>query len=1050
MNISNPLSRLYYSGKWYVLLLWSKAFDSNRYLRYETRKQLREAAPDVRLKKGLKFGSPSVAAAVAALVLLTGSIFLFATDAQLSGVSDQMRRQVSSYVNVLWQVQTGLLSVGFVVIVLLIQVLSGRDQLSGYVFMEYVKRSGVLTVAWLGLSSIAVMGATALSLAGGLSGATVSVPAVAFNSILLAINLIAVGFLYWQIVHFIRPGHGVTLTAELVKRNLQRDFYRLVLEAYAERLLIAVISTTKKIDYKQSLPRQGSPKEVEYPIENVPMQVVDVDLYELKRLSKALGNEDSTGPNGWIRAKIGTTLSFTNPHVGYLQSGATDSDAKRLIDCFVVEEVTDEDAGWEASAKELKNRAIRAVTGRRSSELSDWLDVYVDTLRHYTRYVQRYDSQALSIAFDDPLALNEHWRPDKKLYRDFRDISRRAVKEDDRNLAREVVYLPIRVMRFAQSQKNPDLFHQFAGAYVQLYTVAHSLPGDSDARRLVLKRSWRHLRDYARRLSFRYLDRPDRAQEIIENATYAVLILRVFNRLMKRALDLRDENSFLTFVEKFKSVLEDLSETRMRLRTERLRIQQSINEDTSSEDENTGSDEEAESIQQLEEAEEAVDEVLTTRALIQFGISAWVLDLYQRDELDKTQMDQLIAEASDNSQFDTPKELYQLYMDALDAEWDNQFRWDIWDDARHDRGDGMEFGAVTTKNWLRHFYVVQGLRIVQPGESEANLPPSTKLRTELGKLRDTCQSIIENGHPIRELDDIKQRKDTFIRLHKEALRKQEEKKTDQLIQAELDQDRVEAYKEAFLNHWMENSIDSLLAPFTAVEVSIIDEEETVQGSEPPIRVPLQPKEPFTDRGHGSIAPRMGKRNGQEMGRVERKLLAKALQRELPTEENPKEHLTTRIEEILEDGDFEADLLLIGERTMVSDFLLPSEEFVAEHREKPPKFDLPGYQGRFGDVPVCSTGTRDKCALAVDSDSLSVRRLVQKENRPFQIEVGKIANETAQKLLDESTSLQQEDESRGEATRRLQQRVLIECTGNQIDIDVDEESGIVLVVEAEEK
>lgn len=1047
MNISNLLSRLHYWGRWYYLLVLSKFSDSQPYLRHQAREHLKEASPKEKISKKLDVGSRRGAVSIAILVLVLGGIFVFGFDTQWGGGSYEVRDQLSRYVNILWQVQAGLLSVGFVVIVLLMQVLGGRDKLSGYVFKEYVRRSKVLTVAFLGLSSIAVMGFTALSGAHPSQSIAVSVSEVIFNSLLLSINLIAIGFVYWHIVRFVKPGHSVELTAELLRRNLRRSFHNLVLEAFAERLLILEASNTG-FEYSATLPRQGNPQEVAYPVGSKPLQVRDVDLQKLRDVSNSLNREQPTGPKGWIRAKIGTTLSFSNPHVGYLESGATETDNERFIDCFVVEEGTDDDAGWEASAENLKNRARRAVNELRPSDLSNLLDVYVNTLRHYVRYVEEYDPEALTVAFDDPLSMNQYWRPDKKLYRDFRELARRAIKEDDRDLVEGVLYLPIRVMRFAQSKSSPDLFQQFAGAYTQFYNAAHSLPASSDARRFTLDRSWRHLRDYARRMSLRYLDQPGRTFHIVENARYAQLILKVFNRLMKRALDLRDEDSLLTFLRKFNSVFDDVKRTRDELRTALLRIERSSGENASNGNNNSGGNEASESLRILKKAEDAAENVLTTKSFIRFGISAWILDLYQRDQVDEPQMSGLIAKVS--KQFDDIEDFYQIYIQALDAEWNDQFHWDTWDDARHDRGDETEFRAVTTKTWLRRFYVAKGLQIIQPGETDLDIPPSAELKTELSKLHDACENVLEDGHPIQDLDNPQQRKKNFLRLHEEALRRQEEKETDQLIEADLEANRVEAFKETFLEHWRENSVDRLLDPFCDVKVAAVGEDESAQSSENYIRVPDQPKNYFTQQTHEEIASEVGEKLGRRFGWEERKVFAHALKRELPTEATTKEQVSKRIEEIVEDCEIDADLLLMGERVTVSEFLLSNSNFVTKHREDNPQYDLPGYRGRFGRVPVCGVGGAPNSVVALDADGITARRLVQEENQVFYVEVDNVTEEKAEELLDEQPSLQNENESRGEVIRRLRQRVMISSGGGHFDFEIDEQTGIVLAVKGDEE
>lgn len=1027
MDVSNLFNRLLYNIRWY-LSAWSPG--TSPFLRQQALESLEDVGPEDQASQdwNLRGISPWV---FMSLPIVVGLIPLLINPQQGWQVSDQVGDQIGQFGEILWQVQAGLLSIGFVVIVLLMQVLGDRDQLGEYLFKEYVRRSGIVKVALLGLSTIGVMGLA--TLLGSLE--VLNRPALTYstivNSFLLLLNIVAVGYIYLKIIDFIIPGHSVRLTAEMIQNNIRKRFRNTVLEALARSLLHAQ-ATGGDFEYKVTSPHQRS-REVEYPVAGESKLIYDIDLDAFKRVVSAIKHDQQASPGLYLRASIGAKLSSSSSVIGFLREDAPDYAERRIPKYFIVRQDSEEGAEIEDSIENLGDRADQAVREQQPARLSELLDVYVEALRSYTRYVQQFKSETLSSIRNDPFTLIGYQNPGVALHGNITDLTERAIKQDEKSLIKDLLSLPVEVMRISQSYDNRELFYRFAATYVRIYSEAEKLPPASDARALAIDRCWRHLKEYSQyRLQYLYASQ---TEDIIEQAPFAGSLLRVFLHLLKAALSRKDADSFDTFSSAFDSLLEDLPRTHRKARSERSRIERQQND----------GDDSTQNLDQLREAENELKKLINLKDLINFGIASWALDLHYRNELSRDQLRSYFQDRA--SHFTNLDELYRTYMLSLEPSVQDRFPWSNWDDERHDRDKGqiVTGGYVTTESWLRRFYVVRGLQIVAPTQSVAvELPSSKKLKSEAPQILEISNEIKESGHPLDDYDDLEDRVETFKEAHREAWKRQEEKENEELIETPLDGKRVEAFREGFREQWIQNNLDCLLSPFTPVEEEESTNVDIEKLAAPALREDFfEDKRLFTGRSPEEAAFRIGKDRGRTLGGAERRNLVYALRSSLPVIYVSEGKLLERLESELETKNVDADLILVSQGT--SQDLRSSDGFVPEWKIEEPQDDLPGYIGEFNDMPVCVVPDDSGVLIALNAaEGLEPRRIAKGQAEIAQIEP--IDQETAATLLEESPSLGEDFDSKESAIRNLRQRVLVKRGTGQVGFDVDSGAGIVIRIE----
>jgi hypothetical protein len=829
------------------------------------------------------------------------------------------------------------------------------------------------------------------------------------NFVLLILNLFGIGYVYQRVVRLIRPGHSIDLVSSLLKSSLQSSIHQQILNALGERVLNQK-ARMYGFDYSPGLPRQGSPVEVEYGIGRQSLRVVDVDLNKLRDLSNFLDRPNSARPKGWVRARPGSTLSPSDSVVGYLPADSNDFTQDKLQSCYVVKENDEGKTEWEESVENLRSRATRAVEERKPSELSEYLEVYEDVLRHYAIHIEGYSPDVIATAFDG--LMSGYWRPDSVLRREVRNLGRRAILADDRDLVESMLYLPIRVLRTARTERRLDLFKRFAKLYLSFYEDAQGLPPDSTSREYIVDRCWRHLRDFVNWVSFKSFDRVSRPLDIKQDASYAATALEVFSSLIKRTLNHKDYDSFRTFVDGFDDLLRDLPSTRTKLRSGRRRIERKTDK------QDDQSPKTLYATQALAEAEDAVEELLELKMTVRFGLAAWLLDLYKRGELERDQAQRFIAKLA--SHFKDLEELHDIYLGTREKEWEETFNWTMWDGERHEEGFG-EARAVTTRTWLRRFYVVKGLELVKPEEvRKIDLAPSMQIKVEFDDIQSTCEEISKQGHPFRDFDDLDKRIETFLNLLKRAKERQERREADHLIEADISHDHVASFEKSFREGWRGMNLDRLIEPFVSVEK--FAEGEGNGTSESFSLKDFTDKTPFTSTSPDEVVPRLGERMGRDLGRAERARFFQKLRESASTEVISKEKFGELLEREVQER--ETDLLLAGSNT-IAHHLLHIDEFVPSWiGENHPYSDLPGYEGRLGNVPLCTVFEDSDAVVGVALDgSVQVKRVQQENGELLTVEIEQVDDDKVANLLNGDIDLD-DFESEREAIRFMKQRVLL--------------------------
>jgi hypothetical protein len=216
------------------------------------------------------------------------------------------------------------------------------------------------------------------------------------------------------------------------------------------------------------------------------------------------------------------------------------------------------------------------------------------------------------------------------------------------------------------------------------------------------------------------------------------------------------------------------------------------------------------------------------------------------------------------------------------------------------------------------------------------------------------------------------------------------------------------------------NLDRLIEPFVSVEK--FAEGEGNGTSESFSLKDFTDKTPFTSTSPDEVVPRLGERMGRDLGRAERARFFQKLRESASTEVISKEKFGELLEREVQER--ETDLLLAGSNT-IAHHLLHIDEFVPSWiGENHPYSDLPGYEGRLGNVPLCTVFEDSDAVVGVALDgSVQVKRVQQENGELLTVEIEQVDDDKVANLLNGDIDLD-DFESEREAIRFMKQRVLL--------------------------
>jgi hypothetical protein len=293
------------------------------------------------------------------------------------------------------------------------------------------------------------------------------------------------------------------------------------------------------------------------------------------------------------------------------------------------------------------------------------------------------------------------WNEVRWLSDSIREILVKATQTHDREIIREVAYMPVHIATKAIKLGDQYVYQEFLTFPPFLYWLSNK-EQQEDVKELMIDRSWRHLKEMSDYYIEHELKRKARDVQTIEKyKEYTIPIFTAFQNLLKAAFDKRQIDDFSEFIGKFSSLYGDLEEDFRFPRAEHLRFDLERTSDSRSKVE-------LEKKIEIQEAREsAAKDIKERKNQVIFGITAWIFEQYRKNK-DDGLLQRFYSESSQRLPNTLP-ELTSLFISARTFETEHFWDWDNWETIP----DG-EVHIIDVNSKQDRLYCVKALQILGP------------------------------------------------------------------------------------------------------------------------------------------------------------------------------------------------------------------------------------------------------------------------------------------------------------------------------------------------
>lgn len=433
----------------------------------------------------------------------------------------------------------------------------------------------------------------------------------------------------------------------------------------------------------------------------------------------------------------------------------------------------------------LKDSLISSIREGRTGEVDIGLDMYAELVRTFvarlTELGSRYDK---ATALQELTSIGDDWSEIRWIEEDLYQLIESALASGSSELIRNAIWLPVRLARIGFDHFDYYTFHKFVQKVGYCYVLARELR-DPRSRQQAVDLCSRYLSEQANWIMGPAIERAESPQAVETRGDFALGVEVVFSRLLKAAYDHREIADFRLFV----SSLSGLFDFYLKHPPDYGREEGSLSRAHA----------------------QLAHRLLESKALIFFGLGAWILHGYLEKDLNAAEWEDW------NQSLRLPQDLdtaWRLLLQARRHETQQEMGWSHWELEEQEDGGAIivQFGAFVA----RYFCVLaiemlasgQGGNWRPKGEEVGSLarPSGGVLRNVLSDMaehRERWGPVIgENGiEAIPLLEDILDH----------AFQSEKRREAEQIISAPLSGQRVDAVKNNIVREWRRDATLRTLA-----------------------------------------------------------------------------------------------------------------------------------------------------------------------------------------------------------------------------------------------
>jgi hypothetical protein len=443
---------------------------------------------------------------------------------------------------------------------------------------------------------------------------------------------------------------------------------------------------------------------------------------------------------------------------------------------------------------QIEESTRSAVNNLNIAGLERFLGLYTDLLEYATGLNQKVADSGMTPQPISSLI--------GRVYRKFFKIFEAAGRTGDSELINTIRGEIFRISVLYHKQKEPYLFDKSVKLYGQYYYALVS--SETDNQQLIhgVLSSFQDLKV----MLTSSLRRAKSVDEVEHIASDLESFYGVLERILQEAIDQEDDQ---TFNNAWDLGADPLVAFHPEMDISKLEWQV----------ENAESDEDAERLQReldyKRSQREAVEKIESKFEETRFVASAWAYHSMTEGKLSEEVFNSMFVN-SIRSRYQSFDDLAESYFDLYTQARLDLFRWSM-DDS--DIFKGGQFGRVATDDWLKEFFCAMGLVLLDPAEFDsADLEESDNPLANLEVERTGYPGLEEGIEWVSKedlerlrisdevVDSFEERKELFLALHHQMQDLLERREEDEIIEADLDPEKVSSFKEEYVEEFSDQFV----------------------------------------------------------------------------------------------------------------------------------------------------------------------------------------------------------------------------------------------------
>lgn len=462
--------------------------------------------------------------------------------------------------------------------------------------------------------------------------------------------------------------------------------------------------------------------------------------------------------------------------------------------------------------KELITYILGAIENKQEDELEVYLNIFEQVIVEFLEYNSSGDDKK-GFTFEEARRAYNPWSTISVVLEKFAMIIDKISNISNSKIVDKILYFPRILALKAIEHRDHFIFQVFTHYYLDIYKLTNKIKNE-EIKGLVIDRSWRYLQDLGK-FSVGYEMEEESKKDVLNKEKissfkdYLVYIDIVFQKLMKKAYDFRDIDSFREFK---RAVLKIFRPRNAIIDYDIISIANEMKRTDNPNKKKTLK-------QKLDKTEflfKIQKEIFNRLNQMFYGLGSWIIKKAKSETDFKKQKDILefydiiikdenILRRYSRSVFSDINELTKLYGEVQKFEITDFWGWGHWE--KHPEG---EFYSPDSETNLRYFYIFTAIKIFS-----TNLNISTKSNINqfnnkfiylVDKIIEDINKMIVDEYWLSILPDSYEEASKKLKMFLEGLKKEQQEKEQQIIrESSISIEKVKSYKDEVVKSF-ENKI----------------------------------------------------------------------------------------------------------------------------------------------------------------------------------------------------------------------------------------------------